>query len=53
MIDKFDMKKFFEEQSKFEKERIERLQEQLKKGCGNCSQWDSYWGCSKCESLFN
>lgn len=32
-----------------EKERIETLKKQIKKGCDKCSQWDEYYGCCKCE----
>lgn len=32
-----------------EAKRIKRIQEQIKRGCDKCSQWDDYNGCDKCE----
>lgn len=34
-----------------EKARQEMIASQIRKGCYNCSQWDDYWGCTKCESI--
>lgn len=46
------MEEFLAEKRKEEEERVKILEEQIRKGCDKCSQWDSYWGCTKCESLF-
>lgn len=35
---------------KKEEDRKEMIASQIRKGCYNCSQWDDYWGCTKCES---
>lgn len=43
------MDKFLEEYTKKEQERVNIIEEQIKKGCDKCSQWDEYFGCDKCE----
>ena len=47
----FDLDKFIREQQKQEEERQKMIAEQIRKGCDKCSQWDSYWGCDKCERI--
>ena len=46
-----DINKFIEAYELKEKERLEVLERQIKKGCDKCSQWDEYWGCNKCEQI--
>ena len=46
-----DWEEFFRELREQEKRRVEMLEKQIKMGCSKCSQWDSYWGCTKCENL--
>ncbi len=46
-----DYEKIKKEQEEKEKERLNRLNVQIKKGCNRCSQWDDYYGCDKCEQL--
>ena len=37
----------------FEKSRVKALQNNIKMGCENCSQFDEIFGCSKCKSTMN
>ena len=46
----FDISEFLRKQQESESARTKFLAEQVSKGCSSCSQWDSYWGCNKCES---
>lgn len=43
-----DIQKFITEWNLKEQKRLELLQEQIKKGCNKCSQWNEYYGCDKC-----
>lgn len=43
-----DIQKFITEWNLKEQKRLEALQEQIKKGCDKCSQWNEYYGCDKC-----
>jgi len=45
------LQKVFKEMRKQEECRINNVNNGIKKGCENCSQWDEYWGCNKCENL--
>lgn len=42
---------FLYEMQAEEKARKEILTEQIKKGCDQCSQWNEYFGCDKCERI--
>ena len=47
----FDVEKFIKEIEQEEKRRIAMIENQIKKGCDKCSQWDEYFGCDKCERI--
>lgn len=49
LVEKLNVEEFMKEQTHKEKERIKMLENQAKKGCLKCSQWDEYFGCTKCE----
>lgn len=34
-----------------EKCRKQMIENQIRKGCDKCSQWDEYFGCDKCERI--
>lgn len=46
-----NVNEIIEELDKKEKERINNRQKEIKKGCDKCSQWDEYFGCSRCLNL--
>lgn len=45
-----DFDELLKEYVENDKLKIAMMENQLKKGCKNCSQWDDCWGCDKCES---
>lgn len=48
-----DIEKIIEEYNKMLIENTIAIENQLKKGCGNCSQWDDEFGCFKCNFIVN
>ena len=46
-----NIEELFARLEKEEKERQNLISNQIRKGCEKCSQWDSYWGCDRCERI--
>ncbi len=46
-----NMEQFMKDRQEAEQKRLTMLVEQIVKGCDKCSQWDSYYGCDKCERI--
>ena len=46
-----NFEELFARLQKEEEDRKKMIASQIRKGCDKCSQWDDYWGCTKCESI--
>ena len=46
-----NIEQFMKDKQEAEQKRLAMLAEQIAKGCNKCSQWDSYYGCDKCERV--
>lgn len=44
-----NIEEIMEDMKKREQSRIKRIQLQVNMGCSNCSQFDEYFGCTKCD----
>ena len=51
MNKEIDILKIIEKMNEEEIKRQKMISEQIKRGCNKCSQWDDYYGCTKCEYL--